>query len=223
MRNKSFVLIVFLIAGVIFGVLGTMVFLSQKPADQQIQPPANNGGITESVFSKTDAIKLLQDQNPQFKDYPSDNLPPRSVKTEQADNGFYVAFIQEGSGRPIISATCFFVDNQKNVMSEKKYNPTVEQDSTAEFSAKTCTPGACSVENCHGLDITCGPNPPEMCTEMYALGDKCLQYAKCGVLNGTCQQIENAQFTQCKTCAQNCEKENVNDPMKAFECESKCQ
>ena len=209
MKNKLFVLIVFFIVGILFGVLGTIIFLSQKPE-------------VSNTFTKDDAIKLLQTQNPEFKDYPSDNLPPRSIKTGEAENGWYIGFVQEGSGRPIISATCFFVDNQKNIMSQRIYNPTIEEDSMAEFSPRTCSPGACSVENCHGLDIKCGPNPPEMCTAMYALGDNCLQYAKCGVLNGQCRQIENPQFAQCKTCAQNCEKENTNNPMKAFECESKC-
>ena len=61
-----------------------------------------------------------------------------------------------------------------------------------------------------------------MCTEMYQLGDKCRQYAKCGVVSGTCQQIESPEFTACKSCAQKCENDFPNNPDKAFECESKC-
>ncbi len=81
---------------------------------------------------------------------------------------------------------------------------------------------ACGIENCHGLDIQCGPNPAEMCTEIYQLGDKCRKHAKCGVQNGGCQQIQNAQFTQCKECVQNCENKNNDDVMKMFECEGNC-
>lgn len=82
---------------------------------------------------------------------------------------------------------------------------------------------ACFLETCHGLDISCGPNPPGACTMMYAMGDKCLQYAKCGILNGQCQQIVNTQFTECKACVQACINSNANDSVKMFECESKCK
>jgi hypothetical protein len=81
--------------------------------------------------------------------------------------------------------------------------------------------GQCGVANCHGLDIECG-TPVQMCTQMYQLGDKCRQYAKCGVASGKCQQIESPEFTACKSCAQKCENDNPNDPDKAFVCESQC-
>jgi hypothetical protein len=84
------------------------------------------------------------------------------------------------------------------------------------------SPSQCGVANCHGLDIECG-TPVQMCTEMYQLGDKCRQYAKCGVVSGTCQQIESPEFTACKSCALKCENDNPNDPDKAFVCESKCR
>lgn len=82
--------------------------------------------------------------------------------------------------------------------------------------------GACGIENCHGLDIVCGNNPAQMCTEMYQLGDRCRQYAKCGVVNGSCKQIEDTQFTACKTCVETCETKFPNDPEQAFMCENKC-
>ncbi len=91
-----------------------------------------------------------------------------------------------------------------------------------ESCEKNSGSSTCELENCHGLDIKCGSNPPDVCTEIYMLGDKCLQYAKCGIQNGTCQQIQNAQFTQCKSCIQACIDSNGNDNMKAFECESNC-
>jgi hypothetical protein len=156
-----------------------------------------------------------------------------------------VAFIQEGSGRPIISAKCFFVDENNKVTSNGEYAPTPDEDSVQKFSAKTCAPlltdtpqtpttpptpivptptnQKCALETCHGLDVTCGPNPPDVCTEMYGMGDKCLKYVQCGIVNGTCQVIENASFSQCKSCVENCINTNKGDAIKGFECESNCK
>ena len=80
----------------------------------------------------------------------------------------------------------------------------------------------CFVDNCHGLDVTCGPFPPDACTEMYVVGDRCLQYAKCETINGICQQVEDPQFTQCKSCVQECIETKEGDGIDVFECESKC-
>lgn len=80
----------------------------------------------------------------------------------------------------------------------------------------------CEVMNCHGLDISCGSGPAKMCTEMYQIGDNCLQFARCGVVNGTCQQIENPQFTACKSCALRCQTNFSNSPEQALSCESNC-
>ena len=215
------------------------------------------------ILSESKAIEIIKNRFPELKEYPSDKLPPKSIKTEKADDGWYVAFIQEGSGVPIIGARCYWVKNNNKIM-QKEYTP---QDNTfvGEFSAEECKlvenvvggdkdehgcigsagytwcqekqkclrtweepcgdnsgSSTCALENCHGLDIKCGPNPPDACTEVYMVGDKCLKYAKCGVQNGKCQQIQNSQFTQCKSCVQTCIDINKNDNIKLFECESKC-
>jgi len=80
----------------------------------------------------------------------------------------------------------------------------------------------CERENCHGLEIQCGANPPDFCTEMYGVGDRCLQYVECGIQDGKCQQIPNTKFTECKSCAQKCEELNRENPMEAFQCEATC-
>ena len=80
----------------------------------------------------------------------------------------------------------------------------------------------CARENCHGLDIKCGPNPAEICTMMYQLGDKCLQYAKCEIVSGQCQQITDPQFDACKACVQKCETDFATDQINLFNCESAC-
>jgi hypothetical protein len=55
------------------------------------------------------------------------------------------------------------------------------------------------------------------CTEMYRIEDKCLQYAKCGVLNGKCRQIQNTQFTERKSCVQKCIDANKEDDSNLFD------
>lgn len=43
---------------------------------------------------------------------------------------------------------------------------------------------SCGITSCHGLDLACGANPPEVCTMEYRLGDKCRQYARCDSSGG---------------------------------------
>ena len=176
----------------------------------------------KETIDEATAVQIIKSEFPELKEYPSDQLPPKSIQTEKSDDGWYVAFVQEGSGRPIISAKCYFVDNTKNIMSIRTYMPVIGDDFPEIFSAKTCSPGVCIRETCHGLDITCGSNPLDVCTAMYQAGDKCLQYVQCGVRNGTCGLLENKRFTQCKICVQNCINENMDNNQKLFECESTC-
>jgi hypothetical protein len=184
-----------------------------------ISAPKSSGHET---IDEATAVQIIKSEFPELKGYPSNQLPPKSIRTEKSDDGWYVAFIQEGSGRPVISAKCYFVDTTKNILNIKTYTPEIGDDSPEKFSAKTCTPPACQLETCHGLDISCGSNPADVCTETYMVGDKCLQYAKCGVRNGTCSQVENKSFTQCKTCVQNCIDNNKDNSEKLFGCESTC-
>jgi predicted small lipoprotein YifL len=82
--------------------------------------------------------------------------------------------------------------------------------------------GKCGMENCHGLEITCGPNTREACDSMYVFGDNCRQYASCQNTNGECKLEKTAKFDTCKSCVEKCAKTFPNDPMKNAECESKC-
>ncbi len=34
----------------------------------------------------------------------------------------------------------------------------------------------CMLTPCHGFDLTCGPEIPEVCTTVYQLGDKCRRF-----------------------------------------------
>jgi hypothetical protein len=90
---------------------------------------SNKNGLTES-----EAISLLKAAYPEFKNYPNDNLPPQSIQTKQASNGWYIAFVQEGSGRPILEAKCFLVRDDKTIMSIGVYAPKVGEDSLDDLS-----------------------------------------------------------------------------------------
>ncbi len=81
----------------------------------------------------------------------------------------------------------------------------------------------CGIENCHGLEIKCGSEPAEMCTAMYAIGDKCRQYASCGFVDENCVQIQYPRFESCKKCVEECIfKYDGEETTEIFDCESKC-
>jgi hypothetical protein len=92
---------------------------------------SNKNGLTES-----DAISLLKAAYPEFKNYPNDNLPPQSIQTKQTSNGWYIAFVQEGSGRPILEAKCFLVRDDKTITGIGVYAPKVGEDSLDDLSGK---------------------------------------------------------------------------------------
>jgi hypothetical protein len=82
--------------------------------------------------------------------------------------------------------------------------------------------GECGIENCHGLDISCGPNIPDVCTMIYEQGDNCRQFADCQIIDGQCSLKESLRFENCKSCVEKCEKDFKDDQVKFFECESRC-
>lgn len=78
----------------------------------------------------------------------------------------------------------------------------------------------CGVENCHGLDIICGPNVPDACTALYQLGDFCRDFAKCQIVSGECVFAIDQDFASCKSCVEKCTQQN---PVDAFACEQNCR
>jgi hypothetical protein len=81
------------------------------------------------------AISVLKFSYPEYQNYPNDNLPPQSIRTKKDINGWYVAFVQEGSGRPILGAKCFFVNNKESIRFIGEFKATIED---IDFSIKTC-------------------------------------------------------------------------------------
>lgn len=82
---------------------------------------------------------------------------------------------------------------------------------------------SCGIENCHGIDIVCGPNVPQACTEMYAMGDFCRQYARCEIVDGKCGLVPNPVFEMCTSCVRECSQTHIDRPVEAFNCEAKCR
>lgn len=102
-------------------------------------------------------------------------------------------------------------------------NQTPEKPKKQTSLPQNKTLEACGIENCHGLDITCGPNVPQMCNMSYILGDSCRQYAACEKKDSKCQLVKSLQFENCKSCVEECKsKFGDNDPDKLFTCESTC-
>jgi len=80
----------------------------------------------------------------------------------------------------------------------------------------------CVITNCHGLDITCGAQAPQMCTMMYGFGDRCRAHAQCGFIDGKCRPITNDAFEKCVSCVRECETTDPDKMPDAFLCESNC-
>ena len=89
----------------------------------------------QHALSEEGAVSLLKKAHPEYAAYPNDKLPPQSIRTEKDVDGWYVAFLQEGSGRPLISADCYYVGNDKTTRSIGKFTP---QGVESQFSLKTC-------------------------------------------------------------------------------------
>jgi hypothetical protein len=109
----------------------------------------------------------------------------------------------------VISALSFVLLTGKDKRENQKSNDPVVKDMP------------CGMQNCHGLEISCGPNPVEMCDMMYQMGDNCRQYARCETIEGECRLIKDSKFEECKKCVEECLEKN-SDPADQFSCESGC-
>lgn len=91
----------------------------------------------QGFIDAQDAIRILQETYPDLVGYPSGGLPPRSIRTEQAPDGWYIAFIQEGSGLPILSARCYYVGNNQTTRLTGMVNQSI-MVLLGDFSPKRC-------------------------------------------------------------------------------------
>ena len=89
--------------------------------------------------------------------------------------------------------------------------------------AETPGPSACGFSTCHGSDLACSTNAPQICTAMYQIGDKCRRYASCDTSGGSCTLVtSNPKFATCKACAEHCQIQAGADSLAAMTCEEKC-
>jgi len=88
--------------------------------------------------------------------------------------------------------------------------------------AATPAQSSCGFTTCHGLDLACGTNAPQVCTMEYRLGDKCRQYARCDSGGGSCTRVTDPQFAACKSCVEQCAARAGSNGASAFDCEAKC-
>ena len=93
--------------------------------------------VNDQIISEEEAISLIKKQYPQLQDFPSDGLPPKIIRSEKSTYGWYVMFVTQGSGIPIIEAKCFLVDNARIVYQIGKYENT--GDMKNDLSIKTCS------------------------------------------------------------------------------------
>lgn len=111
---------------------------AEKPVSfQAVIQDVSEFTISNHVGEK-EAISLIKKQYPQLHDFPSNDLPPKVIRVEKSNNGWYVVFETQGSGIPLIEAECFFVDNSKTVTLIGKYKPQ-GINMTSNISFKTCS------------------------------------------------------------------------------------
>ncbi len=98
---------------------------------------------------------------------------------------------------------------------------------TTEIGAPkpTLEPDApCMLTTCHGLELECAEEGPEMCTMEYQIGDFCREYATCGIVEGQCVLTKQRLVDECVSCVELCDSGlDGSDPTKAFECEQQCR
>lgn len=73
-----------------------------------------------------------------MSDFPYEGLPPKSIVVEESQDDWYIAFIQEGSGRPIIEARCFIVKPGGEIIENGRFIPESDNIGDLNFSAREC-------------------------------------------------------------------------------------
>lgn len=110
--------------------LGIIYGLYVIATDQKVVYPLTENEAQVAVINKY----------PELAAYKTTSLPPSRVQTKSGDDGWYVAFIREGSGIPgILDAKCYHVGNQRDIAFIGEY--TREADVVAEsIMLETCKP-----------------------------------------------------------------------------------
>lgn len=92
----------------------------------------------EDKMTADTAVMLVKKTYPQYADYPSDNLPPKSVEVVGVEEGFRVGMYVHGSGLPgILQANCFLITKLGGVTESGFFNG---EGPATSINLQTCTP-----------------------------------------------------------------------------------
>jgi len=127
-------------------------------------------------------------------------------------------------GKGITYGVIFILALVAGILIWNNYRVEVTKRPTQPIKPPAVISGECGIENCHGLEIVCGSNVPEMCTMEYQTGDICRQFARCEKVNGKCQQVKDPKFENCKSCVEACQDKYPSpaDEIKFSQCETEC-
>ncbi len=120
----------------------TDVAESDIPEDEDEKPTVDKTDdktVTEATEDEG-MRKLIEIKYPDFRDYENqESFAGHAVATDSRDGDFYVAYLELGSGIPIVNATCFQVDEQKTVKRIGSFpHPSGSLVSHEEFDPVTC-------------------------------------------------------------------------------------
>ena len=97
-------------------------------------------GQPSKVLTQDAAANAVIAQYPNLGVYRTISLPPSFIEGKYNENGWYIAFIQRGSGVPgILNASCFYVNDEKTVTALGQYVRSGNAVDTA-IDFKTCAP-----------------------------------------------------------------------------------
>lgn len=93
---------------------------------------------SRDVTTGDQAIALVKKSYPAYAEYPSNNLPPKSVEVINTPAGWRVGMYVEGSGvRGILKANCFLVSRSGIVSETGFFNG---EGPALSINLSTCTP-----------------------------------------------------------------------------------
>lgn len=107
--------------------------------------PVPPTGAPTATLTRDEATNAVIALHSELAAYKTTSLPPSFIETKEAPVGWYVAFIQRGSGLPgILNAQCYHVKNEQEVTATGQYtrHDNVEADTIA---LEDCTPSNVSV------------------------------------------------------------------------------
>ncbi|MFZ5376131.1 MAG: hypothetical protein ACOZAN_00480 [Patescibacteria group bacterium] len=78
----------------------------------------------------------------------------------------------------------------------------------------------CGIEQCHGVDVTCGSNVPEACTLEFRIDDTCRSLIRCQQTGTRCELVKDDAFANCQNCVEKCMQ--LSDADQSLNCATKC-